>query len=49
MKVQLFIVFVFAFLAIFATADDLQDEIDAARKKFCGGKVLELFLFLYVA
>ncbi|KAI9277098.1 hypothetical protein BDA99DRAFT_494863 [Phascolomyces articulosus] len=37
MKVQLLIVFAFAFLAALATADSLQDEIDAARKKFCGG------------
>ncbi|KAI8142918.1 hypothetical protein BJV82DRAFT_612726 [Fennellomyces sp. T-0311] len=36
MKVQLLIVFVIAFLAVFATAD-LQDEIDKALKKFCGG------------
>ncbi|KAI9495139.1 hypothetical protein BDB00DRAFT_973168 [Zychaea mexicana] len=37
MKVQLLIALVIAFLAVFTTADSLQDEIDKARKKFCGG------------
>ena len=39
MKIQLFIALVIAFLAVFASADELQDEIDRAMKKFCGGKL----------
>jgi hypothetical protein len=42
MKFTLFVSCVLALISMslmLARADDLQDEIDAAKKKFCGGKV----------
>lgn len=37
MKFSVLIAFFIAFILAVARADDLQDEIDAAMKKFCGG------------
>lgn len=42
MKFSLFVACVLALISMsvmLVRADSLQDEIDAAKKKFCGGKV----------
>jgi hypothetical protein len=41
MKLTLLFACLLAIIAIsFVQADDLQDEIDRALKKFCGGKIM---------
>jgi hypothetical protein len=44
MKLTLLLTCLLAIVAVsFVHADALQDQIDAALKKFCGGKYLEAF------